>query len=147
MQDVHIHTHHGPISILIVLMKGAAVALGVILILRNFGRLESMETLWLGVLLVCGGVFFGGYDLVKLLDRSPQLILSERGFSDRRAVAPVVIPWNAIKALGYRGAGSTGWSLELFLHDGGTVVVPASHLDVSPRALVRLVQDFAPEVT
>ncbi|PXA99242.1 hypothetical protein DMC47_04415 [Nostoc sp. 3335mG] len=145
MQDVAIYTHRGPVSIFIVLMKGAAVALGVVLILRNFGRLESMETLWLGVLLVCGGAVFGGYDLVKLLDRSPQLILSEAGFCDRRKTAPVVIPWSAIKALGYRGGSqSSGWSLELFLHDGGMVAVPASHLNVKPRELVRLVQDFAP---
>lgn len=146
MQDVAIYTHRGPVSLLIVLMKGAVVALGVVLILRNFGRLESMETLWGGVALVCGGVFFGGYDLLKLLDRSPQLILSAAGFCDRRKTAPVIIPWSAINALGYRGGGSTGWSLELFLHDGGTVVVPASHLDAKPRELVRLVQDFAPEV-
>lgn len=100
--------------------------------------------LWGGLALIAGGAFFGGYDLIKLLDRSPQLTLGPEGFVDHRVSVPVVIPWDHFGSLGYRGGGSSGWTLEIFVTDGGHVLVPASHLAVMPKELVRLVQEFAP---
>ncbi len=56
----------------------------------------------------------------------------------------MVIPCDHSGALGYRSAGSSGWTLEIFVKDGGRVLVPASHLAVTPKELVQLVQEFAP---
>lgn len=145
---VHIYSDRGPISIVLVLAKGAMVALGVFLLIRAFGRGEAGQVMWMAVLLIAGGGFFGGYDLIKLLDRAPQLTLSAAGFCDSRKSMPVVIPWDHVRALGYRGGGSTGWSLEIFVmgEGRGSVVVPGSHLAVTPKELVRLVREFAPGV-
>lgn len=145
MRTVHIYTDHGPISILLVVIKLAMVIFGIVLLVQGFSRGEVGEVLWIGVLLVAGGSFFGGYDLLKLLDRSPQVTLSPEGFVDHRVAVPVVIPWDHFGSLGYRGGGSSGWTLEIFVIDGGHVLVPASHLAVKPRELVRLVQEFAPQ--
>lgn len=145
MKTVHIYTDHGPISILLVAIKGAMVLFGIYLLAQAFWRGEVGQVLWLGLVLVAGGLFFGGYDLVKLLDRSPQLTFSPEGFVDHRVARPVVIPWEKFGSLCYRGGGSSGWSLEIFLSDGGHVLVPGSHLSVTPKELVRLVQEFAPQ--
>ncbi|KKB80128.1 hypothetical protein VW35_06745 [Devosia soli] len=144
-RTVHIYTDHSPISILLVVIKLAMVVFGVLLLAQAFSRGEAGEVLWLAVVLIAGGAVFGGYDLIKLLDRSPQLTMSPDGLVDHRAGVPKVIPWEHFRALGYRsGSQSSGWTLEIFLEDGGHVLVPASHLAVKPRELVRLVQDFAP---
>lgn len=146
MRKVDIYTDHGPISILLVAIKGAMVLLGIFILARGFFSGEVGEGLWIGLVLVLAGGFFGGYDLIKLLDRSPQLTLAPEGFVDHRIAVPVVIPWDHFGSLGYRGGGqSTGWTLEIFLRDGGHVLVPASHLAVKPKELVRLVQEFAPQ--
>lgn len=141
---VHIYTDHGPISILLVALKGAVVLFGLFLLFQAFSRGEAGQVLWGGLALIAGGAFFGGYDLIKLLDRSPQLTLGPEGFVDHRVSVPVVIPWDHFGSLGYRGGGSSGWTLEIFVTDGGHVLVPASHLAVTPKELVRLVQEFAP---
>ena len=143
-RTVHIYTDHGPISILLVVVKGAMVLFGIFILVRAFFSGEVGQVLWIGLLLVFGGAFFGGYDLLKLLDRSPQLTLSPEGFVDHRVARPVVIPWDKFGSLGYRGGGSTGWTLEIFGTDGRHVLVPATHLAVKPKQLVRLVQEFAP---
>ena len=145
-RTVHIYTDRGAISILLVAVKGAMVVFGIVILAQAFLRGEVGQVLWIGLVLVLGGAVFGGYDLVKLLDRSPQLTFSPEGFVDHRVARPVVIPWEKFGSLGYRGGGqSTGWTLELFLADGEHVLVPASHLAVTPKALARLVQEFAPQ--
>lgn len=48
-------------------------------------------------MLVLGGAVFGGYDLVKLLDRSPELTFSPEGFVDHRVARPMVIPLGKIR--------------------------------------------------
>ena len=146
-RTVHIYTDHGPISFLLVAAKGAMVLLGIFILARGFFGGEMGEGSWIGLVLVAAGGFFGGYDLIKLLDRSPQLTLSPEGFVDHRVAVPVVIPWDHFASLGYRGGGqSMGWTLEIFLRDGGHVLVPASHLAVKPKELVRLVREYAPGV-
>lgn len=130
---------------MLVVLKGGMVLFGIFLLVQAFERGEVGQVLWGGLALIAGGVFFGGYDLIKLLDRSPQLTLSEEGFCDHRVAVPVVIPWDHFGALGYRSAGSSGWTLEIFVTDGGRVLVPASHLAVTPKDLVQLVQEFAPQ--
>ena len=144
-RTVHIYTNRGAISILRVAIKGAMVVFGIVILAQAFFRGEVGQVLWIGLVLVAGGAVFGGYDLVKLLDRSPQLTFSPEGFVDHRVARPVVIPWEKFGSLGYRGGGSTGWTLELFLADGRHVLVPASHLAVTPKALARLVQEYAPQ--
>lgn len=147
MKTVHIYTDHRPISILLVAVKGAMVVVGIFILAQAFLRGEAGQGFWVGLVLVLSGAFFGGYDLIKLLDRSPQLTFSPEGFVDHRVAVPVVIPWDHFASLGYRGGGqSTGWTLEIFLKDGGHVLVPASYLAVKPKELVRLVQEFAPGV-
>lgn len=143
-RTVHIYTDRGAISILLVAIKGAMVVFGIVILAQAFFRGEVGQVLWIGLVLVLGGAVFGGYDLVKLLDRSPQLTFSPEGFVDHRVARPVVIPWDHFRSLGYRSGGSSGWTLEIFVTDGGHVLVPASHLAVTPRELVRLVQEFAP---
>lgn len=145
VKAVHIHTDHGPIGILLVAGKGAMVVFGIVILAQSFLRGEVGQGFGVGLVLVLGGAVFGGYDLVKLLDRSPQLTFSPEGFVDHRVVRPVVIPWEQFGSLGYRGGGSSGWTLELILADGGHVLVPASHLAVTPRELVRLMQEYAPQ--
>ena len=88
-----------------------------------------------------GAYFFGA----QLRDRSPQLTLSEGGLCDHRVAVPVVIPWGHFGSLGYRSAWSSVWVLEIFVIDGGRVLLPASHVAVTPKELVRLVQEFAPQ--
>jgi len=144
-KTVHIYTDHGPISILLVAIKGAMVVFGIVILTQAFLRGEVGQVLWIGLVLVLGGAVFGGYDLVKLLDRSPQLTFSPEGFVDHRVARPVVIPWEKFGSLGYRGGGSSGWTLEVCLANGGHVLVPASHLAVTPKALARLVQEYAPQ--
>lgn len=144
MRRVDIFTDRGVISIVLVVLKGAMAAFGIFLLVQALSRGETGQVLWGGVALIAGGVVFGGYDLIKLLDRSPQLTLAPEGFVDHRVAVPVVIPWDHFGSLGYRGGGSSGWTLEVFLSDGGHVLVPASHLAVTPKELVRLVQEFAP---
>jgi hypothetical protein len=144
MRRVDIFTDRGVISIVLVVLKGAMAAFGIFLLVQALSRGETGQVLWGGVALIAGGVVFGGYDLIKLLDRSPQLTLAPEGFVDHRVAVPVVIPWEHFGSLGYRGGGSSGWTLEVFLSDGGHVLVPASHLAVTPKELVRLVQEFAP---
>ncbi|KFL31923.1 hypothetical protein JP75_05865 [Devosia riboflavina] len=143
-RTIHIYTDRSVISILLVMVKGAMVLLGIFILARAFFSGEAGQALWLALLLIAGGVFFGFYDLLKLLDRSPQVTLGPEGFVDHRIAVPVVIPWDHFRSLGYRSAGSSGWTLEIFLADGGHVLVPASHLAVKPKELVRLVQEFAP---
>lgn len=145
MRTVHIYTDHGPMSLLLVAIKLAMVVFGIVVLAQAFLRGEVGQVLWIGLVLIGGGAFFGGYDLIKLLDRSPQVTLSPEGFVDHRVAVPVVIPWDHFGSLGYRGGGATGWTLEIFLKDDGHVLVPASHLAVKPRELVRLVQEFAPQ--
>lgn len=146
-RTVHIYTDRGPISILLVATKGAMVLFGIAILAQAFWRGEVGQVLWIGLVLVAGGAFFGGYDLIKLLDRSPQLTLAPEGFVDHRVAVPVVIPWDHFASLGYRGGGqSMGWTLEIFLTDGGHVLVPAGHLAVKPKELVGLVREFAPRV-
>lgn len=145
MRRVDIFTDRGVISIVLVVLKGAVAAFGIFLLVQALSRGEPGQVLWGGVALIAGGVVFGFYDLIKLLDRSPQLTLGPEGFVDHRVSVPVVIPWDHFGSLGYRGGGSSGWTLEIFVTDGGHVLVPASHLAVTPKELVRLVQEFAPQ--
>lgn len=146
-RTVHIYTDRGPVSFLLVAIKGAMVVFGIFVLVRAFSGGEAGQVLWVGLVLVLGGAVFGGYDLIKLLDRSPQLTFSPEGFVDHRVALPVVIPRDHFGSLGYRGGGqSTGWTLEIFLKDGGHVLVPASHLAVKPKGLVWLVREFAPGV-
>lgn len=144
---VHVHADRGPLSVALVVLKGALVLAGLWLVIRSVLRGEAGEALLLGLVMVGGGAVFGGYDLLRLLDPAPQLTLSPQGFRNNRAPVPVLVPWDQIRALGYRGGGqSMGWSLELFLVGNGSMVVPAGDLKVKPKELVRLVQDFAPHV-
>lgn len=118
-RTVHIYTDRSVISILLVVVKGAMVLLGIFILARAFFSGEVGQVLWIGLVLIAGGAFFGGYDLLKLLDRSPQVTLGPEGFVDHRIAVPVVIPWDHFRSLGYRSAGSSGWTLEIFLADGG----------------------------
>lgn len=112
VKTVYIPTDHGPISILLVAIKGAMVVFGIFILAQAFFRGEAGQGFWVGLVLVLGGAVFGGYDLIKLLDRSPQLTFSPEGFVDHRVARPVVIPWEKFGSLGYRGGEPSGGDAE-----------------------------------
>ena len=53
-------------------VKGATAVFGIVILAQAFWRGEAGQGFGVGLVLVLGGAVFGGYDLIKLLDRSPQ---------------------------------------------------------------------------
>ncbi len=145
---VSIYTDKGPVSTVIIGLKLGVCLLGVFLLWRMVARGPGNEEMVLGLAFLIAGAVFAGLDLKQWLDRSPQVTLSEAGLLDHRKGQARLVPWSEVGSIGYRGGFPGGWSLAVYPlgGKGKTVLVDGTYLAIKPKALVKLIQRFAPEV-